>query len=101
METTKLYVGNLSYSVTESKLEEMFSAHGNVKSVSLITDRETGRSKGFAFIEMSDPSESKKAIDAFNEKEHEGRSLKVNEARPRPQGNRDDNRRNRNFRRSY
>jgi RNA recognition motif-containing protein len=101
METTKLYVGNLSYSVTESKLNEMFSAHGNVKSVSLITDRETGRSKGFAFIEMSDPSESKKAIDAFNEKEIEGRSLKVNEARPKPQGGRDGNRRGGGFRRSY
>ncbi|MFC2091681.1 RNA recognition motif domain-containing protein [Elusimicrobiota bacterium] len=101
METTKLYVGNLSYSVTESKLEEMFSAHGKVQSVSLITDRDTGRSKGFAFIEMSDASESRKAIAAFNEKEVDGRSLKVNEARPKPQGRRDSSERSGGFRRSY
>ncbi len=101
METTKLYVGNLSYSVTESKLEEMFSAHGKVKSVNLITDSETGRSKGFAFIEMSNPADSKKAIEAFNEKELEGRSLKVNEARPKPQGRRDGSGRSGGFRRSY
>ncbi|MBN2406150.1 MAG: RNA-binding protein [Elusimicrobia bacterium] len=86
METTKLYVGNLSYSVTESKLEELFSAHGTVKSVKLITDNETGRSKGFAFVEMSNSSESQKAIDAFNGTDLEGRSLKVNESRPKPQG---------------
>lgn len=101
METTKLYVGNLSYSVTESKLEEMFSAHGTVKSANLITDSETGRSKGFAFIEMSSSSECQKAIDAFNEKEVEGRSLKVNEARPKPQGRRDEHRGGGGFRRSY
>ncbi|MFC2091850.1 RNA recognition motif domain-containing protein [Elusimicrobiota bacterium] len=104
METTKMYVGNLNYAVTESKLEELFSAHGTVKSVNLITDSESGRSKGFAFVEMSSPSECQKAIDAFNGTDFEGRSMKVNEARPRTEGRRDNNRRGGGgggFRRSY
>ena len=91
METTKLYVGNLSYSVTDSNLSEMFSEHGNVKSAKVIMDRETGRSKGFAFVEMSDQAGCQKAIDALNGKDHDGRALKVNEAKPKPEG-RDGNR---------
>ena len=101
METTKLYVGNLSYSVTESKLQDVFAAHGNVQSASLITDSETGRSKGFAFIEMSSQEECQKAIAALNETDLEGRSLRVNEARPKPQGGRDSNRRGGSYGRSY
>jgi len=92
METTKLYVGNLSYSVTESNLSEMFSEHGTVKSAKVIMDRDTGRSKGFAFVEMSSTEECQKAIDALNGKDLEGRALKVNESKPKPQGGRDGNR---------
>ncbi len=91
METTKLYVGNLSYSVTDSSLSELFSEHGNVTSAKVIMDRDTGRSKGFAFVEMSDQAECQKAIDALNGKDHDGRALKVNEAKPKPEG-RDRNR---------
>ncbi len=100
METTKLYVGNLSYSVTDSNLSEMFSEHGTVKSAKVIMDRETGRSKGFAFVEMSDQSECQKAIDALNGKDLEGRALKVNEAKPKPEG-RDRNRGGGGYRSSY
>ena len=78
----KLYVGNLPYSITESSLTEMFSAAGTVDSVRLITDRESGRSKGFGFVEMSTDEEAEKAIAEFNGKELEGRALTVNEARP-------------------
>lgn len=91
METTKLYVGNLSYSVTDSSLSELFSEYGNVKSAKVIMDRDSGRSKGFAFVEMSDQAECQKAIDALNGKDHDGRALKVNESKPRPEG-RDRNR---------
>lgn len=80
---TKLYVGNLSYSVTSSQLEEMFSAFGSVRSAQVITDRDTGRSKGFGFVEMGDDNAARAAIDGLHEKEHGGRNLTVNEARPR------------------
>lgn len=79
----KLYVGNLSYNVQSSDLEEMFSAHGTVGSASVITDRESGRSKGFGFVEMSTDKEAQDAIAALHGKDHSGRSLTVNEARPR------------------
>ncbi|HNR40542.1 MAG TPA: RNA-binding protein [Acidobacteriota bacterium] len=79
--STKIYVGNLPFSATEDQLQQMFAAHGAVESVSLITDRETGRPRGFAFVEMS--SGAKEAIQTLNEKVMDGRSLKVNEARPR------------------
>jgi cold-inducible RNA-binding protein len=79
----KLYVGNLSYSVTSSSLEEMFSQFGEVRSAQVIQDRDTGRSKGFGFVEMSNDNAALEAIQALNEKEHDGRSLTVNEARPR------------------
>lgn len=79
----KLYVGNLSYSVTDSDLQSLFSAHGTVESAQIISDRDTGRSKGFGFVEMSSPEEAQAAITALNGSQHEGRALTVNEAKPR------------------
>jgi len=79
----KLYVGNLSYNVDSSELEQMFSPHGAVTSAQIITDRDTGRSKGFGFVEMANDSEAEAAIAALNGQEHGGRALTVNEARPR------------------
>lgn len=92
---TKLYVGNLSYSTSESDLEALFSKAGSVKSVSLITDRDTGRSKGFAFVEMETQAEAQKAISMLNGTEVGERTLKVNMARPREERGRGgfDNRR--------
>ncbi|MCB1909216.1 MAG: RNA-binding protein [Rhodocyclaceae bacterium] len=78
----KLYVGNLGYGVTSNDLEQLFSAHGTVKSAQVITDRDSGRSKGFAFVEMGTDQEALAAIAALNGKDVEGRSMKVNEARP-------------------
>ncbi len=78
-----IYVGNLSYGVSESELNELFSEFGSVTSAKVITDRETGRSKGFGFVEMESAEDGQKAIDEINEKEVDGRPLKVNEARPR------------------
>ncbi|MEI7613883.1 MAG: RNA-binding protein [Betaproteobacteria bacterium] len=79
---TKLYVGNLSYTVNKNDLEEMFAPHGTVTSAQVITDRETQRSKGFAFVEMSSEQEVQAAIAALNGKSIDGRALTVNEARP-------------------
>ncbi len=79
----KLYVGNLSYDVTSSDLETMLSAHGTVLSAEVITDRSTGRSKGFGFVEMDSDSEAQAAIAALNGQPHGGRTLTVNEAKPR------------------
>ncbi len=78
----KLYVGNLPYSVTESALSDKFSAYGTVESAKLITDRDTGQSKGFGFIEMASDSEAQAAIEQVNGTDYDGRPLKVNEARP-------------------
>lgn len=78
----KLYVGNLGYDVTSNDLEQMFAAHGTVKSAQVITDRDTGRSKGFAFVEMGADQEAQAAIAALNGKDVAGRSMTVNEARP-------------------
>lgn len=78
----KLYVGNLPYSVTEDMLERAFSAHGRVESVKVITDRDTGRSKGFAFVEMSSDSEASAAISELNGADLDGRQMKISEARP-------------------
>ena len=78
----KLYVGNLPYSVTESALSDKFAAYGTVESTKLITDRETGRSKGFGFIEMASDSEAQAAIEKVNGTDYDGRPMKVNEARP-------------------
>ncbi len=79
----KLYVGNLSYNVNNGELEEMFAPHGTVESASIITDRDTGRSKGFGFVEMGTDQQAQSAIEALHGKEIGGRSLTVNEARPR------------------
>lgn len=80
---SKLYVGNLSYNVTSSGLEELFSQFGQVRSAQIIEDRETGRSKGFGFVEMGDENAARDAINGLHEKDHDGRPLTVNEARPR------------------
>ena len=79
----KLYVGNLTYEVTNSALEQMFAAHGTVESAQVIMDRDTGRSKGFGFVEMKTEQEAQAAIQALNGKDVEGRALTVNEAKPR------------------
>jgi cold-inducible RNA-binding protein len=79
----KLYVGNLSFQTTSQDLQQLFAQAGTVESASVIEDRDTGRSKGFAFVEMSTEEEATSAIEQFNGKEVGGRSLKVNEARPK------------------
>jgi RNA recognition motif-containing protein len=79
----KLYVGNLSYEVTNSSLEEMFQGHGSVRSAQVIMDRDTGRSKGFGFVEMTNDQEAQAAMTALNGQQVNGRSLTVNEAKPR------------------
>ena len=79
----RLYVGNLSYSITNESLEDLFAEHGQVNSAQVIQDRETGRSKGFGFVEMNDANEARAAIETLNLKDVDGRSLTVNEARPR------------------
>ena len=79
----KLYVGNLTYEVTASELEALFGQHGTVESAQVIADRDTGRSKGFAFVEMKTEQEAQAATAALNGKELRGRALTVNEAKPR------------------
>jgi RNA recognition motif-containing protein len=79
----KIYVGNLSYDVTDATLQTMFAPHGNVQSAQVIIDRETGRSKGFGFVEMGTDDEAKAAIAALNGQDNGGRALTVNEAKPR------------------
>src|SRR5690242_952057 len=79
----KLYVGNLSYQVDGTELEQLFAQHGQVLSAQIINDRDTGRSKGFGFVEMGSDDEAQAAIAALNGQEHGGRALTVNEARPR------------------
>jgi len=79
----KLYVGNLSYKVDNTGLEQLFSNFGSVQSAEVIMDRETGRSKGFGFVEMGSDEEAQAAITALSGQEHDGRALTVNEARPR------------------
>jgi RNA recognition motif-containing protein len=79
----KLYVGNLDYGVTDGDLEKMFAAHGTVESAQVIMDRDTGRSKGFGFVEMKSDQEAQAAIAALNGQQSGGRSLTVNEAKPR------------------
>lgn len=78
----KLYVGGLPYSVTDAQLEEVFAAHGTVESARVITDRMSGRSRGFGFVEMSTPEEAEEAMQKLNGTDLEGRTLTVNEARP-------------------
>ena len=81
---TNIYVGNLAFSVTEAELRSAFEEYGSVASVNIITDRETGRSRGFAFVEMPDNDEAQNAINGMNGSELGGRDLSVNEARPKP-----------------
>jgi len=78
-----IYVGNLPFSTTDTELEDMFSQFGQITRAAVITDRETGRSRGFGFVEMENDEEGKKAIEEMNEKDFDGRQLTVNEARPR------------------
>ena len=78
-----IYVGNLSFGMSEDELREAFAAYGDVSSVKILTDRETGRSRGFGFVEMPNQSEGEAAISQLNGKDLSGRSLRVNEARPR------------------
>ena len=80
---SKLYVGNLSYNTNSSDLEQLFAAHGTVQSAEIIADRDTGRSKGFGFVQMGSDAEAQAAIAALNGQEHDGRQLTVNEAKPR------------------
>jgi RNA recognition motif-containing protein len=82
----KLYVGNLSYGIGDSDLQRIFEPHGTVQSAQVIMDRDTGRSKGFGFVEMGSDAEAQAAIQALNGSEVEGRALTVNEARPKPEG---------------
>ncbi len=91
----KIYVGNLSFDTSESELRSAFEAHGSVDSVAIISDKYTGRSKGFGFVEMGNAEEAKAAITELHEKELDGRRLNVNEARPR------EDRRGGGFRRDY
>ncbi len=86
----KMYVGNLAYSVTDAMLRDSFSQYGEVSQVTVISDKFTGQSKGFGFVEMPDAGEANNAMNALNETELQGRKIKVNEARPqteRPQRN--------------
>ena len=80
---TKLYVGNLPFTVTEEAVRNLFAPHGTVEKISLINDRETGRPRGFGFVEMSS-SDASKAMQALNGKDFDGRALKINEAQERP-----------------
>ena len=79
----RLYVGNLAYTVTSQSLETLFGEHGQVKNASVVQDRDTGRSKGFGFVEMADGTQAQAAIQGMNLKEVDGRCLTVNDARPR------------------
>ena len=78
-----IYLGNIAWSMTEDDIEALFKEFGAVSSVKIITDKYSGRSKGFGFVEMDDDAAAQKAIDALNDSEHEGRNLRVNQARPR------------------
>jgi RNA recognition motif-containing protein len=89
MATTKLYVGNLSFQTSSEELQQLFTQAGTVESAAVVEDRETGRSRGFGFVEMASKEEAEKAIEQFNGKDLNGRNLTVNEARPREdRGNR-------------
>jgi cold-inducible RNA-binding protein len=83
---TKLYVGNLAYSVTNDDLEALFSQAGKVDSATVVVDKFSGQSRGFGFVEMADSNEAAKAIEEFNDAELKGRNIRVNEARPREAG---------------
>ena len=95
----KIYVGNMSYDTSEDDLRKAFEAHGAVDSVAVISDQYSGRSKGFGFVEMSNDTEAKAAMESLNDSDLQGRTLKVNEARSRNEGQRGGNRGG--FRRSF
>ena len=78
-----IYLGNIAWSMTEDSVEALFAEFGTVSSVKIITDKYSGRSKGFGFVEMDDDAAAQAAIDALNDSEHQGRNLRVNQARPR------------------
>jgi RNA recognition motif-containing protein len=82
---TKLYVGNLPFTATEDAVRTLFAAHGSVEKVSLIADRDTGRPRGFGFVEMSN-ADASRAMQALNGREYDGRALKINEAQDKPRG---------------
>lgn len=82
----RLYVGNLSFSTTEESLQQQFGAYGQVEEVAVISDRETGRPRGFAFVTMSNDNEARAAIEALNGADVDGRTITVNEARPKTEG---------------
>ena len=88
----KIYVGNMSYDTSEDDLRKAFEAHGQVDSVAVISDQYSGRSKGFGFVEMSNETEARAAMESLNDSDLSGRTLKVNEARPRNEGQRGGNR---------
>lgn len=92
-----IYVGNLAYKVSDQELKEVFEEYGEVTSAKVITDRDTGRSKGFGFVDMSDDDEAQNAIEELDGTEMNGRALKVNKAKPKPAGNRSGGRSNRNY----
>ena len=81
-----IFVGNLDFAATESSIRSLFEPYGQVDRVNLVTDRDTGRSRGFAFVEMTDSAEADRAIAALNGTDLDGRALNINEARPKPQG---------------
>lgn len=81
-----IFVGNLDFAATESSIRELFAPYGNIERVNLVTDRDTGRSRGFAFVEMTEAAEADRAIAGLNGREVDGRALNVNEARPKTQG---------------
>ena len=83
-----IFVGNLDFSATESSIRSLFETYGTVERVNLVTDRDTGRSRGFAFVEMADSAQADQAIAALNGFQMDGRALNVNEARPKPSGGR-------------
>lgn len=83
---TNIFVGNLSYQTTQDELQQAFGAYGNVERVNIITDRDTGQPRGFAFVEMSDAREAETAISQLNGSQLNGRAMNVNEARPKPAG---------------
>jgi RNA recognition motif-containing protein len=85
-EKMNIYVGNLPYQVNDNSLQAAFSVHGSVDSARVVTDRDSGRSKGFGFVEMTNADEAKKAIEALNGSSLEGRNITVNESRPKPAG---------------
>ncbi len=79
-----IYIGNLPYNISENELRDLFAAHGEVSSANIIIDRDSGRSKGFGFVEMPNKDQAESAIDALNDSDIGGRNVRVNEARPRP-----------------